>query len=268
MRLFAIKDETIPDAILGYLIYYEIPKAFYIELPDNADQWETPPILSSFAERGEYSVNSFWSRRWVQQRIIPKDRQNIGQILSENGLKEYDEFSLLMIAMGRCEQDECYLEELPTNDLPELINRRWQIKVEDVVPLETPRILVFFRNGTAKAVDISNLNISACIPYTTNQMRFNSVEVQYDGYGIYWNDKAAVSHRDLFTHGVTVPLSLSDLHRFVQHRVVSASEACNILDCSRQNIDDLMRRDKLHPIRSDSKYKLFSKAEVMQRKKE
>jgi hypothetical protein len=40
------------------------------------------------------------------------------------------------------------------------------------------------------------------------------------------------------------------------------------LNCSRQNIDDLMRRDKLHPIRTDAKYKLFSKAEVMQRKKD
>ncbi|MBR5111191.1 MAG: hypothetical protein IK099_13515 [Clostridia bacterium] len=45
----------------------------------------------------------------------------------------------------------------------------------------------------------------------------------------------------------------------MQDRIVSASEACSILDCSRQNIDDLMRRDKLHPIRTDAKYKLFSK---------
>ena len=102
MRIFAIRDETLPEKTLGYLVYYETSKAFYIELSDDADPWETPPVLSSFVNRGIYSIDSTWSRRWVRQRIVPQDRQNIGQILRDNGLKEYDEFSLLMLTMGRC----------------------------------------------------------------------------------------------------------------------------------------------------------------------
>ena len=36
MRIFAIRDESLsPDTTLGYLIYYERPRAFYIELPEN-----------------------------------------------------------------------------------------------------------------------------------------------------------------------------------------------------------------------------------------
>ena len=269
MRIFAIKDQTMSeDTVLGYLLYYETPKVFYIELPDNADPWDMPPILSSFADRGEYTVDSLWSRRFVRQRIVPQDRQNIGQILADNGLREYDEFSLLLLAMGRCEQDDCYLEEIPDHRLPDFLIRRWATKVMDIVPLDSPRLLVFFSNGLAKIVDVQELSPPACLPYLANQSRFNSVEVQPDGYGIYWNDQAGILHRHLFTHGVSVPLKLEDLHRYLQNRVVSASEACRILDCSRQNIDDLMRRDKLHPIRTDAKYKLFSKAEVMQRKKE
>ena len=85
--------------------------------------------------------------------------------------------------------------------------------------------------------------------------------------GTNGHDQAMISHRDLFMHGMTVPITLSSLLHYIQDRVVSASEACAILDCSRQNIDDLMRRDKLHLIRTDAKYKLFSKAEVMQRRK-
>ncbi len=269
MRIFAIKDETMPQAaILGYLIYHETSKAFFIELPDGADSWDMPLLLSSFADRCEYSIDSNWSRRFVQQRIVPQDRQNIGQILRDNGLKEYDEFSLLMLTMGRCEQDDCYLEEIPSDPLPDLLSRRWKTKVKEVVPLECPRLLVFFINGTAKVVDIQELSSPALAPYLASQGRFNTVEVQPDGFGIYWNDQAMLPHRELYTHGVTIPLTLDALHHYVQNRVVSASEACSILDCSRQNIDDLMRRDKLHPIRTDAKYKLFSKAEVMQRKKD
>ena len=224
-------------------------------------------MLASFADHGEYSINSAWSRRFVQQRIVPQDRQNIGQILVDNGLSEYDEFSLLMLSMGLCEQDDCYLEEVSAEQIPDFLSARWKTKVDEVVPLECPSLLVFFRNGVSKITDVREIAPSSAEPYLANQVRFNTVEVQPDGFGVYWNEQAMIAHRDLYSHGVTVPLSLKDLHRFVQDRIVSASEACSILDCSRQNIDDLMRRDKLHPIRTDAKYKLFSKAEVMQRKK-
>ena len=191
MRIFAIKDETMPqDTILGYLIYHETSKAFFIELPDGADSWDMPLLLSSFADRGEYSIDSNWSRRFVQQRIIPQDRQNIGQILRDNGVKEYDEFSLLMLTMGRCEQDDCYLEEIPSDPLPELLARRWKTKVEEVVPLECPRLLVFFANGTAKVIDSQELSSPTTAPYLASQERFNTVEVQPDGFGVYWNNQA------------------------------------------------------------------------------
>ena len=270
MRVFAIKDETLDnDTILGYLIYYESAKAFYIELPDNADPWETPLLLSSFVKRGEHSVGSYWSRMWVQQRIIPSDRQNIGQILKEAHLQEYDEFSLLLLAMGRCAQDDCYLEEISVSSLPDELLKRWQYKIEDVVPLEAQRLLVFFRNGEvriARADSIPGIP-RECIPFFRTPERFNRVEVQPDGYGVMWNELAVISDRVLYQNSEKVPLTLQDFTRFVQYRVVNAAEAAAILDCSRQNIDDLMRRGKLHPIRKDSRNKLFLRNEVVQRRK-
>lgn len=87
MRIFAIKDESISnDKILAYLIYYENKKEFYIELPEDSDSWETPLLLSSFVDRNQFSVNSYCSKLWVSQRIIPPDRQNIGSILKKTGL--------------------------------------------------------------------------------------------------------------------------------------------------------------------------------------
>ena len=78
MRIFAIRDEELPkDETLAYLLYYEQAKCFYIELPDDADPWTTPLLLSSFLKRGEYTINAHWSRMWVQQRIIPSNRQNL-----------------------------------------------------------------------------------------------------------------------------------------------------------------------------------------------
>ena len=267
MKIFAIRDETLPrDTLIGYLVYYEDPKAFYVELADGLDPWEAPPIFSAFVKRGDYSIDSYWSRRWVQSRIVPRDRQNIGQILRENHLGEYDEFSLLVIATGRCAQDDFYLEDVSPEPLPGLLARRWLTKITDVVPLETPKLLVFFRDSAARVVDVKAIAPPACVPHLAMQQRFNAVEVQPDGYGVYWNDRAALPHQVLHANGVEVPLSLRDFHRYVQTRVVSAPEACSILDCSGQDIDDLTRGNKLHPIRADTTNKLFSKAEIMQRK--
>ena len=269
MKVFAIKDDNMDDAVLGYLIYYKNAKAFYIELPDDADPWTTPLLLSSFVKRGEHSVNSYWSQMWVEQRIIPPDRQNIGQILKENGLTEYDAFSLLMLARGRCAQDDHYLEEIPVSQLPSELIARWKTKVEDVVPLKDKRLLVFFRNGKVKIIDAKKLaeKEPACMPYINNEIRFMQLDVQPDGYGVMWSAQAAISNSELYNNGKPVPLSLKDFCSFVQFRIIDTAQACKILGCSRQNIDDLIRRDKLHPIRSDARHKLFLKNEVLQRKK-
>ena len=271
MRVFAIRDENLPrDDILGYLIYYERQKTFYIELPDDADPWETPLLLASFVNRGQRSVSSYWSRIWVRQRIIPQDRQNIGQVLKENELREYDEFQLLMLSMGRCAQDDCYLEEISTDELPALLISRWKTKVEDVVPLLDFRLLVFFRNGEVRIVrtEAATETHPECQPYLINKDRFCSVEVQPDGYGIMWSERAVLSDRELYENGDSVPLSLEDFITFVRHRIVNTGEAGRILGCSRQNIDDLTRRGKLHPIRQDEKNKLFLRNEVIQRKQQ
>ena len=46
-------------------------------------------------------MNSDWSMRWVQSRIIPSSRQNIGEILRVNGMRSYDEHKLLLKNEGR-----------------------------------------------------------------------------------------------------------------------------------------------------------------------
>ena len=145
MKVFAVKDEADVSAkTLAWLIYYETEKRFYVELPDDADLWETPLLLSSFLKRGERTVNAYWSQLWVRQRIVPQDRQNLGQILRDNGLEAYDEFELLMLAEGRCAQDDYYLVPIRDNELPDYFAARFAKKVEDVVPLAEKRLLLFF----------------------------------------------------------------------------------------------------------------------------
>lgn len=128
MKIFAIRDESADEQKdLAYLFYYEHEKKFYIELPQGVDPWEMPLLLDSFVKQNETTVNSYWSKMWVQQRIIPAERQNIVEILRDNQLEEYDEYELLMLAMGRCAQDEYYLVPMEEKNLPEDIRQRGKV---------------------------------------------------------------------------------------------------------------------------------------------
>jgi len=269
MKIFAIRDDldsTKKD--VAYLIYYERDKQFYIELPEHADPWETPLLLSSFLKRGETTINAYWSRIWVQQRIIPSNRQNLGQILKENNLDEYDEFCLLMLADGRCAQDDYYLAPIREEDLPKSFLRRFQKKVEDVVPLSEKQLLVFFRDGAVKKCNIEAIlkdEITFSLILRDNSI-FKSVRLQPGGYGVYWGEENTVADDVLYDCGKDVPLSLEDFRSFVENRVVTTTEAAELLECSRQNINDLIQRNKLHPVKVSPKNKLFLKSEILQRK--
>jgi len=265
MRIFAVRDANdITEKDHAYLLYYEKEKVFYIELPEDADFWNTPLLLSSFAKRNIRTINSYYSRLWVQQRIVPSDRQNLGQILKENGLKEYDEFEMLMLANGRCEQDDYYLSPVVEAYL-EQFKQRFQYKVEDVVPLEKGMLLVFFRDGLTKKCDAKSLLRERYQGIWNNPELFHKVSVQVGGYGITWGEICSIPDKELYESGEVIPLSRSDFESFIKNRVVNTREAADMLDCTRQNMDDLIRRGKLTPIKTDAKNKLFYKSDIERR---
>jgi predicted DNA-binding transcriptional regulator AlpA len=268
MKIFAIRDETDTEQRnLAYLLYYELEKLFFIELPEDADPWETPLLLDSFVKRNERTVNSYWSRLWVQQRIIPTDRQNLGRILKDNGLTEYDEYSLLMLSMGRCAQDNYCLVPMTENALPEEIRGRFLKRIEDVIPLDGCNLLVFFRDGMVKKCNLRDFFQSNRVfgILLDNEELFYHVQMQTGGYGVAWDTNMTISDATLYQMGVEVPLSAADFRNFVIHRVITAAEAAELLGCSRQNIDDLTRRGKLHPIKTSAKTTLYLKSEILKR---
>lgn len=287
MRIFAIRDDNIYEygqkkdtsfhtehagaeqrpKDLAYLFYYEKDKLFYTELPEDAEPWETPLLLSSFAERGIKTVDSYWSLRWVQQRIVPSDRQNIGMVLKENGLTEYDEFKLLMLARGRCAQDDCYLEEIRQADLPEAICRRFQKRVENVLPLGNLQLLVFFCDGNIKKCDLTDyFQEHAKFRILTQRADcFEGVRVQTGGYGVIWDVNLNISDTELDQMGTEIPLTASDFKNYADRNIINAAEACEILGCSRQNINELVKHGKLHPLKIWERNTLFLRSEVVKR---
>lgn len=115
MRAFSIIDASVradrrkPCATL---YYDEERREYRIEIEPWATEDDVPMLLIPFVHKRERVLDGTWSRKWVEERIVPPSRQNIGQVLKANGLTEYDDFRLLLVGMGRCSQDDFELVEI------------------------------------------------------------------------------------------------------------------------------------------------------------
>lgn len=61
--------------------------------------------------------------------------------------------------------------------------------------------------------------------------------------------------------------SREELTAFVQDEIINTSEALEILQCSRQNLNDLVKREVITPIKDLPRDRLFFKEDIIKRKK-
>jgi predicted DNA-binding transcriptional regulator AlpA len=61
--------------------------------------------------------------------------------------------------------------------------------------------------------------------------------------------------------------SREELEQFIQNELVNTAEVMQILNCSRQNVFDLIKRGKLKPVKETSKERLFIKSDILVRVK-
>lgn len=269
MTTFEIRDAAQPigrnvGRLVGYLFYYERARRFYTELLAELDEWETPAMFYGHVKRGIYSIDSKWSMKWVRQRIIPAERQNIGMILKENGLKVYDEYKLLCLSEGRCAQDEGYIVKTEFDRISSDIKERLQKKVADVLPLQDNRIFVFFKDGNTRQIDAGQMlgEQNAFCRVLREPAIFERVKVSPGGNGIEWDEDRSVMAEDLYNAGESIGLGYDNLLRFTNKRLVDTTEACALLNVSRQYINQLVKQGRLRPVLSGEKGRVFLRAEL------
>ena len=262
MKIFNICNEE-DSTFTGVLLYYEKEKTFIIELDPELDEWSAPLLLSDFARRGQFTIPREISRLWVRERIIPSERQNISSILSNHGLKSYDEIRFLELSEGRCVQDSLFIQK--TDHLPDYVLLRQQKNLLECCPLEDGKILCFFADGTTKKIVLSELEQTAEIEkILRNQALFQSGKTGTGGYYMTFDDVYDVPSSELYSAGTCIPLSLKELLTFVRNNILDTTQACNVLGCSRQNLSYMVKQSQLTPVKENVKGTLFLQGNILQ----
>ena len=267
MKIYAIRDHEAEElGDLAYLFYYEKVNEYYIEISEGIDAWSYPFVLDTYVRRGQYTVSMADSLRFISQRIIPPDRQNIGMILKENGLEEYDEMKLLILAEGRCAQDECYIHSVHYDSLPEYIRRRRDKCMIAATSDSSGKYLVGFMDGTTAIVDLSEKDYTDAMIQRLQKYANLLGEglINHSGTEILFPNGNSLTYEKLQKRAIPLPLTLEHLLRMVQAMIVSTSDLTEMLNCSRQNINDLVKRGRIQPLSTNTKEYLFPRQDVME----
>ena len=265
MVIFEIRDDSIKmNHLLGYLFYFERSKRFYAELMPDLTEWDAPFIFSAFVKKGLFSIDASWSERFVNQRIVPTDRQNLGTILRDNKLNEYNIYKLLLLSEGRCAQDEIYLNKIHEDDLRDEIKDRLKRKVRDLLPVSDFSIYISFQDGHQTYLNCDDF-LSGNRTFTrviSDKEVFMKAKVSPGGNGIEWGDNLSIPAESLYKQKECQGIPFELIDSFIAKRLVDTTEAVELLNCSRQYINQLVKDGKLIPNRVLSNNNLFLRSDL------
>ena len=91
---------------VAYLSYDTKTQQFSLRIRKDVKLSSLPGMMRLFAQKGLYEPGEEWSKRWVQERIVPMDRHGIGIALRENGMTRYDECAILEKSQGKSTPSE------------------------------------------------------------------------------------------------------------------------------------------------------------------
>lgn len=62
--------------------------------------------------------------------------------------------------------------------------------------------------------------------------------------------------------------SMDELTAFIVNEVINTTEAIEILGCTRQNLNDLIKREVITPLKELPRDRLFYKSDILKRKEQ
>ena len=264
MRAFKIFDEYLDNREIGALLHYENQNSFIIELCENLPEWDIPLFFSVFVKREIYTIPKEFAYLWVKERIPPTGRQNIGLILKNMKLTSYSEVRLLAANNGKSSQDECYIKEIKKEEFPEWVIERQTHNIRECFPITDDRLICLLDDDTVIEVDLSkcveeNQKLSSVIG---KKRVLDTLSVDAGGYGISFNNTIFLDATTLRKNGTILPIYASVFYDFIRSSVINTTEACEILECSRQNLAYMIKQKAVTPLKKGWKENVFLKGDI------
>ena len=200
----------------------------YIELNEGLEEY--PIFFQSFINKNEYTINSYWTYKWINERIVPYERGNINSILKDNKIPYYNELLLLISSKGNSSMDDNYIEEMKESDLDDKIKNRMEYHIIDFIPLDH-QLIAFLKNNKSYILD--NIN--------EKEIPFLSIF----GNEIIYNSKDRYDYLFIRDNGKEFPLSYNALIHYINTNVLTSKEIVDQFGFSRQYLNSLKKENNI-----------------------
>lgn len=232
MKIFSIKNKK---ETYGYLFINHDYDDCYIELIEDLDYY--PIFFKQFVDKRKYIINSYWTYKWIGERIIPLERQNINTILKENNINYYNELKMLISSKGYSSMDDNFIEPIKYDFLDEQIKKRRERLIKDFIIIKSSKkIVVFLENDESKIFDYC----SDTIPFI-NQF----------GSEIIFTVKERYDYDYIFKNTPNSIFMFSDLKDYIELNLLSSSDITNTYGFKRQYLQTIKKKYKINPISHD-----------------
>lgn len=261
MKICVIRDEY-RDLEIGYLYYYEKSDIYIIELSPHLSRKDAPVFFDEFVEKKILTIDPLWSRRYVETRVVPRDRQNLRSILKEAGLREYDPFRLLMLSLGECSQDDCKI--LPTSEVAEWIAERKKTWIISAAPLEDFRMYLSFRDGTNRIVEMKEMlsEDRSLRILLSRKEDFENVQVLGGGRILDWGANRFCMSNDVYQMGDKMVETGDDLVKILRSQLIDVRDLCKMHQVSRQYVNSVLQRYGIREFRKCGSGNLYLRSQV------
>lgn len=261
MKICEIHDDF-RNIVIGYLYYYENNDSYLIELSEALSPDEVPVFFEYFIRNHIYTVNAEWSHKYVQSRVVPRDRQNLGEILKNAGLKTYDMFKLLMLSAGKCSQDDCSIHIV--NGIPSWLDERKKKWLRNAAPLSEFRLFVSFEDGCNRIIDMHDIfdNDRTLAVLLEREDDFKRVELRGSGRYLDYGAGREVMYDKLYPAGEKLQLSNDVLETVFKNSYVDISFICDKYTVSKQYVNKKLQAKGVSPVMKSGTGYIYNKSDI------
>ncbi len=218
MKVLEIRNRT---KIFAYMFYIRNSDKYYIEINDTEN--ELPVFFHLFAEKKKYIINNYFSEKFINERVIPYERHNIGSILRENHISHYDPLEFYIRAYGRSSMDDSYIRKIKLEEILDNVKERRKHLIKDFIVLKNNKMIIFFINGESKIIDIDN--------------NLNKPFLSTFGEEIIFDSKYRFDYDYLYNNGKNFPLLYDDLLNYMNDNIINSGDICEKYSISRQYVN-------------------------------
>ena len=230
LKVYAIRNKK---NIYGYFFVDIENDDCYIEL--NPKLGNYPIFFDIFIKKKKYVIESYWTRKWIEERVIPAERQNINDILKANGFKYYNEILMILASKAHSSMDDNYLEEIKYEDVSYFVKERRKHLIKDFIYLkENNKVIVFFENDKSKIIDLKTKNNKPFI----NSFGSEIISTSYEFY----------SYDDIYNNGKESPFLYDDLLTYIKENILSTNDIKKEYDYSRQYVNKLKQEKRIYEL--------------------